>query len=584
MEFYLQEKIGNPELFTGRKKELTFLMNWVDKIKLRLSKSMAIISRRKTGKTALLQRLFNILFQNNTVIPFYYEIREKQYNLIDFSINYFFTFIYQYLAYKLKEKKYLSYIEIGSFENASNLAKKGGFDFIHTYIQNVERLSKEKTELVWDAVREAPRTIAAFYDEGILQIIDEFQLINKMIYRDNDMKQCINNMAGSYLHTSEYKHAPMLVAGSWIGWLMSDLRSMLPGRFIYKFFENMPENEAIEMVYKYSQIEEISVAEETAYQIAKISEGNPFYISSIFYSMCPEKDLAFENGVLKTLDFETRNKMGIIRATWMEYIMYALSEVNDNNAKNIVLYLCNNRNRQVSRKELKEKLNLKMNESNLEKKLQSLVNADIIEQGDSNYYYQGVQDNIFDKVFRSKYEDDIKEFNPKDIIKEYQEMLTSWKTKYYEIRGKYSYAKGLFSEYAIIDNLRARAYKNTKFYNKITNNTPDDFQFVKYKTVWSYTASPIEQNELQVDIFARAADSEYSIIGEVKNREVAKFSIDEAKNFFEKANYLIKKEKIIKYLLIVFSISGFTDNSIDFFIKNNIAWSGNEEWLNFNKS
>jgi len=148
MAFYLQEKIGNPELFTGRKKELAFLMNWVEKIKPQLSKSMAIISRRKTGKTALLQRLYNIIVQsNNGVIPFYYEI-----------------------------------------------------------------------------------------------------------------------------------------------------------------------------------------------------------------------------------------------------------------------------------KELRDKLNLQMNESDLEKKLQSLVNADIIEQGDSNFYYQGVQDNIFDKVFRSKYEDDIKTFDPKDIIKEYQAM------------------------------------------------------------------------------------------------------------------------------------------------------------------
>ena len=583
MEFYLQEKIGNTELFTGRRREISFLMNWIEKIKPQLSKSMAIISRRKTGKTALLQRIYNILFQSSDgVIPFYYEIREKQYNLIDFSRSYFLTFIYQYLAYKSRNKKYLSFIEIGSYENAYKLAKKERLEFIETYIQRVEKLTNEKTELVWDAVREAPRTIAAYYDERILQIIDEFQLINKMIFRDINMENCIKNMAGSYLHTSEYKNAPMLVAGSWIGWLMNDLRSMLPGRFIYKFFENMPEDEAIEIVYKYSQIEEIPVVEETAYQIAQISEGNPFYISSIFYSMCPEKNLSSENGVLKTLDFETRNKMGIIRATWMEYIMYALSEVNDNNAKNIVLYLCNNRNRQVSRKELREKLNLQMNESDLEKKLQSLVNADIIEQGDSNFYYQGVQDNIFDKVFRSKYEDDIKSFDSKDIIKEYQEMLRYWKKKYYEIRGKYSYAKGLYSEYAIIDNLRARAFKNSKFYKKITSNLPDDFQFVKYNTVWSYTSAPIEQTELQVDIFARAADSEYTIIGEVKNREKAKFSIDEAKGFFEKANYIVNYEKIKKYILIVFSLSGFTDNSIDFFHNNSIAWSNNDKWLNIN--
>jgi len=64
------------------------------------------------------------------VIPFYYEIREKQYNLIDFSRGYFLTFIYQYLAYKSRDKKYLSLIEIGSYENAYKLAKKEGLEFI----------------------------------------------------------------------------------------------------------------------------------------------------------------------------------------------------------------------------------------------------------------------------------------------------------------------------------------------------------------------------------------------------------------------------------------------------------------------
>jgi hypothetical protein len=73
--FFLKEKIGNPDLFTGRKKELSALLIWVDKIKQETSKSTAIISRRKTGKTAVMQRLFNIVFNlNNGVIPFYFEI------------------------------------------------------------------------------------------------------------------------------------------------------------------------------------------------------------------------------------------------------------------------------------------------------------------------------------------------------------------------------------------------------------------------------------------------------------------------------------------------------------------------------
>ncbi len=77
MEIYLKERIGNPELFTGRKNELAFYMTWIEKIKREISKSSAILSRRKTGKTALMQRLYNLVFnQNDGIVPFYFEIEE----------------------------------------------------------------------------------------------------------------------------------------------------------------------------------------------------------------------------------------------------------------------------------------------------------------------------------------------------------------------------------------------------------------------------------------------------------------------------------------------------------------------------
>ncbi|VEN73217.1 hypothetical protein EPICR_130034 [Candidatus Desulfarcum epimagneticum] len=75
MRIYLKEKIGSPALFTGRKRELDSLLKWVEGIKTEISKSKAIISRRKTGKSALMQRLFNIMFhQNGQVVPLLWRI------------------------------------------------------------------------------------------------------------------------------------------------------------------------------------------------------------------------------------------------------------------------------------------------------------------------------------------------------------------------------------------------------------------------------------------------------------------------------------------------------------------------------
>jgi hypothetical protein len=49
MDYALEERIGNPELFTGRKEELTYYLKWINDIKEKKSQSTAILARRKMG-------------------------------------------------------------------------------------------------------------------------------------------------------------------------------------------------------------------------------------------------------------------------------------------------------------------------------------------------------------------------------------------------------------------------------------------------------------------------------------------------------------------------------------------------------
>jgi predicted AAA+ superfamily ATPase len=78
MIYAFEERIGDPSLFCGRKNEMTLLMNWINKIPRKLSKSKALLGRRKSGKTAIMQRLFNILWnQNGRIVPFYFEVRDQ---------------------------------------------------------------------------------------------------------------------------------------------------------------------------------------------------------------------------------------------------------------------------------------------------------------------------------------------------------------------------------------------------------------------------------------------------------------------------------------------------------------------------
>jgi hypothetical protein len=437
MDYALKERIGKPELFTGRKEELTYFLNWINDIKDEKSQSTAILARRKMGKTALIERLFNItFFKNDHIIPFYYEVKEKKMWIGDFCVEFCLTFVYQYIAFKTRKYEYLAQFEQVNLDRAKHIAKMEGLDYLIELIEGVQySIRNDQIDNLWEIVRQVPKNMASRQKEFIVQMIDEFQFLNAMIYRDKEMKILIDDLAGGYLSTAESKIAPLLISGSWVGWLMHELNTMLPNRFKYEYLENMPEDEAVEMVYNYSRFFDVPVTEETAYLISQITEGSPFYISSIIRSRYKQKDLTTIKGLTDTLEFETLDNRGNIKSTWMEYVLYAFKQVNGKNSKNIVLYLCQHRDREVTRAELLETLPLDMDDAELELKLKALVKGDIISQGVTNFRYRGVQDNIFDKVFRGVYEKEIRDFDVRVIRKEYDERVAELKKKYDNLLG-----------------------------------------------------------------------------------------------------------------------------------------------------
>jgi hypothetical protein len=588
MDYALEERIGNPDLFTGRKAELDYFLKWINDIKERKSQSTAVLARRKMGKTALLERLFNITFyKNDGVIPFYYEIKEVKMWVGDFCVDFFLTFVYQYIAFKTRNIDYLKPIEKNDFEAIKQITRQEGFDDLTALIKSVEySYTHENVDILWNTVREAPLTIAHRKKEFIVQMIDEFQFMNAMIYWDKKKSedQLADNLAGGYLSTAENKIAPLLVSGSWVGWLMNELDTMLPNRFWYEYLENMPEDEAVEMVYKYSRFFDVPITEETAYLIFKQADGSPFYISSILRSRFRDKDLTTVNGLTDTLEFETLDRRGNIKATWMEYVFSTFKKVNGKNAKKIVLYLCQHRDREVTRGELLEKLDLDMDDAELEEKLEALVMGDIISHGQTHFDYRGVQDNIFDKVFRGVYEKEIREFDVRVISKEYREELEKLKKQYDRLLGKHNYQKGYFAEYLILDQLRLNARKNNELLKSITRYLPDDFDFCDYSWVWKYDSSPEYARRISVDIFARAqSPGDYSIIGEVKSREVNKFSKDEAIEFEKKFAEVKKLENIDRAVGFIFSRCGFTKDAQAYCRQKGIACSEDEKWLESGK-
>ncbi|MCP4405521.1 MAG: hypothetical protein GY801_50490, partial [bacterium] len=318
------------------------------------------------------------------------------------------------------------------------------------------------------------------------------------------------------------------------------------------------------------------------YLIADVSEGNPCYLSAIMRSNSPNKDLTTAEGVLRTLEFETLDRRGSIKNSWLEYLYAALPKINDRYAKQIVLYLCTHQEQEVSRRELLTALKLDLTEAQLTERMEALIRADIINRGNSIVRYQAVQDNIFDKVFRGEFGGEIDDFDEREITNEYKVLFENTRQKYRRLLGKYGQEKGAFAEYHILKKLRT-AYRRQDLFRSMIHNLPEDFQFVAYDSVWSYHGTAQGRPDFQVDIFAHAADTAAvgttAIIGEIKNRDNTPFTDPEAQAFLEKMATLKQMEQIADALGFVYSRGGFTAPALDILQEHQLAYSDDERWL-----
>jgi hypothetical protein len=432
MQYPLNEKIGEPDLLVGREKEFKQFGKWIKNIPKRLSKSRVIIARRKSGKTSFVQRIFNQLWsENKEVIPFYFDFAENKMWYPNLAIKYYRSFASQYISFITRNPKlvidHLSLEQIREF---------GVSKSIKPLINDVDFLMKNKEvggshDLMWDTACTAPHRFAAVLDTKFLVILDEFQNITKYIYRDEKCKEDPDEtLAGSYHSLAESKIAPMLVTGSYAGWLLKVISQYLEaGRLKQtRFSPYLTTDEGLEAVYKYASFYDEPITNDTAMQINELCMADPFFISCVILSDYEEKDLTTLEGVAGTINYEISEENAEMYLTWGEYIHHTVNEVNDKNAKNILLFLSQNHKEYFTPKDLKEKLGLDLEINEIHKQLIVLKEADLINRGVSNIKYKGLEDGTLNLILRKSFEEEIEGFEP-DFKQEFSEKLLNYRRK-----------------------------------------------------------------------------------------------------------------------------------------------------------
>ena len=509
LTYALTEEIGDPELFVGRKREMALLLDWAAGTKRRISKSMGILSRRKKGKTALLQRFFNVLYTRNDpqLIPFYYRIPEERLAKTTFASSFYRRLLSQYFAFTTRQSDLVA--KALPFDQLRELA--AGDPHVASDLVAMEDLLRTSPGEAWLHAREAGHRISALNDVRIIQILDEFQYLNRWIVSDDDADR-VEKLCYSYMGAAESKVSPQIVAGSYIGWLGAILLHMT-GRYREWQLRGLADDEALEAVYNYATAYRMPVTDETAPYLAEVCDNDPFYIAATIENRRWEKDLTTKEGVREALALETVLGQGEIARVWREYLLAAFAEVNDANARKIVLYLARHEPEERDRRQIREELELDLTDNELEKRLHQLVKADILADGSSNFRYRGLGDRIFAMVFRRIYGEEIERVSEDAIEDDFKRQLAT-------ARRQAARYRGVAAEYKVRYRLFAASLAGAELGDVVIGEVPPELTLDRFTSIRKAHFHLDQDRHVEADLHAVSErDDGTDLIVEVKDWE-----------------------------------------------------------------
>lgn len=574
MQYPLPEKIGQPDLLVGREKEFARLERWIVNIPRRLSKSQVILARRKSGKTAIMQRLFNQLWsRNGAVIPFFYTATEEKQWYPSFAINYYRTFASHYISFLERDPvlvpHLLSLEEIKAYGQAHSLK---------LLVDDVTLMEKELGkghDLMWQAAYTAPHRFAGVYDQRFLVMIDEFQYLSKYIYPDVDHKaDPIETIPASYHVVVESKIAPMLVTGSYISWLIDIAsRYLEAGRLTrWRLSPSLTPEEGLQAVYKYAELYQESLTNETAVLLNQLCLSDPFFIACVVQSHYEGKALDTAEGVSNTVNYEITDYESEMSQTWAEYIELTLPKINDVNSKHILLYMSQHNDREWTPPEIREALQLEMSTQEIHQKMQLMMEADLLVRGGSDIRYQGLNDGTLYLILRHRFEEEITGFVP-DLREGFQVEIDQLKRDKARLRGMLNNLMGKMAEYQLATQFRSRKrFLLADYFTGMADDTPLNLIDVQTRVLQQRPDGKVQE----LDVVAEARCGRVLLV-EVKKWS-RKIGATVAQDFLEKVEQYAAQHPDKQVLPAILALGGFNEGAQSFCQQHHIGMAEAIVW------
>ena len=472
VRYALPEYVGDE--FVGRREELAYLRRIIGRAPQRRAYSIALIARKGMGKTALMQRFFNLLFFDREfgVAPIYLSLAEyrperradriiPKLTIRQFCELYLSTYVRHLLAYRTEDVELVRRKRLTLPQLAVLAEERGHTDLAKDAAEAARQLESERYLL--DPILTWPSMNAYSWEKPYVYMIDEFQVTHG-IYTDD--RQHVTTIKENFQPVAEARWSPLIVSGSIVSLVTEVVMSgLLARRFAPHYLYELKPDEARELIDLISHTCDLPVSPEVAEALVVRTGGHPFYLWTILNSPaladCPAGLIS-----LVTLDeviqYEMSNRSALLRLYWEKNFKASLQRVNSEGLGEAILYWIASGKIEGEATPWKLVPLLRANrpstgsghrfdqvsEREVAEKMRELYEIDLLQEGLALHAYEGLRDPVIADFVRQSYYRNILRWGEREIE-------NSWRRRYYELLGQTNHFKGRVAEGYVQELMRA---------------------------------------------------------------------------------------------------------------------------------
>ena len=457
----LEDLVG--DLFVDRQRELDLFWEWATSIPNRILNSFALIGRRRTGKTAILVKLFNRLFyEQEAVMPVFisfarYLNRKEPITSYDFAQEYLSGYIASYLAFRYRRPdllhERLNLPRLRGF--AHQLQDEAALDWLESY----DALLEQRTPYgVVQWVINLPRGKARWRNMPTAMIVDEFQVLTNVY---DPVVGRYYDITDSFQWAVDTKWAPILVSGSAVSLLVGEaLGGMLSGRFSYWYLDPLTREYAHDLVFRLGDFARVTVSEELAEAIWQLTAGYPYSICGLMTSLCLARQrYPSPDALEEVLTFELTNPRGKLWQHYSEEFAKYSDLLNTGQiTKKVMFWAVKYPDERIDANRIAKEIGIEVDE--VQTALRKLHKADIVAKIGWTLY-EGPGDPMLRRYIEYNYRQEIEALSLAEAVKD-------WHEEYKRLRGQVNNFIGEVAEVyvgAVMSKFDGRQVEGERYFN-----------------------------------------------------------------------------------------------------------------------